>query len=179
MKKWMYIIFPGIGLALFLVLYFAEVKKMDEKERARAEEVAKKKKEDDDRKERLQRESSEAQAKAAKAREDERLRKEADKAAKWKAEGDKIQEDTNKAQAEIAISTKKVADLEAEITRLRNQRDQANREYLALIESVEAAKIERRNAELDIQRKTAMIANRASDSSLTRMPPPIVPAPAH
>ncbi len=179
MKKWMYVIFPGGGLILFLFLYFAEVNKMEEKERVHAAKLIEEKKADDDRKARLQKEASESAAKKAKEREDERLKKEADKAAKWKADGDRIQEQTDKAKAEAAASAKKIAELEDESTRLRNQRDQANREYLDLIKSVELTKIDRRTAELDIQRMTKMIADRAADSSLTRMPPPVAPvAPA-
>lgn len=178
MKKWMYLIFPGIGLGLFLILYFAEVKKMEEKERATAEQVAKDKKADDDRKAKLQQEANESAAKKAQERADELAKKEADKAAKWKAEGDKIQEDTNKANAEAAVSTKKIADLEGQITALHNQRDQANREYLDLIKAVELTKVDRRNAELEIQRMTAMIANKASDSMMAKppAPPAVVPA---
>ena len=178
MKKWMYLIFPGIGLGLFLILYFSEVKKMEAKEHARAEEVAKEKKADEDRKAKLQAEANESAAKKAKERADELAKKDADKAAKWKAEGDKIQEDTDKANAEAAAHTKKIADLEAQINALHNQRDQANREYLDLIKSVELTKVDRRNAELEIQRMTTMIANRASDSSMTKMPPPPAVAPA-
>jgi chromosome segregation ATPase len=174
MKKWMYIIFPGIGLALFLVLYFSEVKKMEEKERAHAEEVAKAKQADDERKAKLQQEANESAAKKAKERADELAKKEADRAAKWKAEGDKIQEDTDKANAEAAAHTKKIADLESQINALRNQRDQGNREYLDLIKAVELTKVDRRNAELEIQRMTKMIADKAADSSMTRMPPPPV-----
>jgi hypothetical protein len=178
MKKWMYLIFPGIGLGLFLILYFAEVKKMDEKERAHAAEVAKEKKADDDRKAKLQQEANESAAKKAQERADELAKKEADKAAKWKAEGDKIQEDTNKANAEAAASTKKIADLENQLNALHNQRDQANREYLDLIKSVELTKVERRTAELEIQRMTKMIADKAADSAMTKMPPPPAVAPA-
>ena len=178
MKKWMYLIFPGIGLGLFLVLYFAEVKKMEEKERVRAEEVSREKKADEERKAKLQQEANESAAKKAQERADELAKKEADKAAKWKAEGDKIQEETNKANAEAAASTKKIAELESQLTALHNQRDQANREYLDLIKAVELTKVDRRNAELEIQRMTKMIADKASDSSMARppAPPAVVPA---
>lgn len=177
MKKWMYIIFPGIGLGLFLILYFSEVKKMEEKERAHAEQVAKDKKAEDDRKAKLQQEANESAAKKAQERADELAKKEADKAAKWKAEGDKIQEETNKANAEAAASTKKITELESQLTALHNQRDQANREYLDLIKSVELTKVDRRNAELEIQRMTAMIANKAADSSMAKPPAPPAVAP--
>jgi uncharacterized coiled-coil DUF342 family protein len=175
MKKWMYVIFPTIGLGLFLILYFAEVKKLDEKEQAHAVEVAQLKKADDERKAKLQDEANASAAKKAKERDDERTRKEAEKAAKWKAEGDKIQEDTDKYKADAAAATKKIADLEAQIEKLRTQRDQANRDYLAAVKAVELGKIERRNAEIEIQRTTKMLVTRAEDSSFAKMPPPFVP----
>lgn len=178
MKKWMYVIFPAIGLGLFSLLYVSEVKKLDEAERVKAEEVAKAKKAEDDRKAKLQDEANASAAKKAKERDDERVRKEAEKAAKWKAEGDKIQEETDKYTAEAAASNKKIADLEAQIAKLRLQKDQANREYLDAIKAVELGKIERRNAEIEIQRTTKMLVSRVEDSSFAKMPPPFVPPPA-
>ena len=41
----------------------------------------------------------------------------------------------------------------------------------AVRKQVEQARINKRNAEMEIQRMTDMIAKRAADSSLTRMPP--------
>jgi len=41
MKKWMYIIFPGSMLALFLVFYFSAEKKSAERERVHKEQAAK------------------------------------------------------------------------------------------------------------------------------------------
>jgi colicin import membrane protein len=178
-KKWMYVIFPGTGLILFLFLYFAEVKKMDEKEAAHNAEVAQLKKADEDRKARLQQEAAESQVKKAKERADELARKEADKAAKWKAEGDKIQEETDKFLAEATDSSKKITELEAQLKALRDQREKANDEYIDLELSVEKAKIDRRSAEIEIQRTTQMVASRAEKSSLTAMPAPVIPPAAH
>lgn len=179
MKKWMYVIFPGIGLGLFCLLYFAEVKKMDEAERVKAEQVAQAKKAEDDRKAKLQDEANASAAKKAKEREEERTRKEAEKAAKWKAEGDKIQEETDKYVAEAAASTKKISDLEAQLAALRVQRDQANREYLDAIKAVELGKIQRRTAEIEIQRTIQMLVARADASMMAKMPPPFVPPADH
>jgi colicin import membrane protein len=179
MKKWMYVIFPGIGLGLFLILYFAEVKKMDEKEAIKATEAAQAKKADDDRKAMLQQQANESAKKKAEERAAELAKKEADKAAKWKAEGDKIQEDTDKYKAEAAASAKKIADLEAQLAKLRDQRDQANREYLDTELAVEQGKIDRRTAEIETQLALQKLVRFAADSSLTKMPPPVAPPAAH
>ena len=40
MKKWMFVIFPGAMLAIFLVFYLSHAKEMDEREAARAAKVA-------------------------------------------------------------------------------------------------------------------------------------------
>ena len=40
MKKWMYVISVGSMLAIFLVIYLAETKKHEERERQRTAEVA-------------------------------------------------------------------------------------------------------------------------------------------
>jgi len=179
MKKWMYVIFPAIGLGLFSLLYLSENKKMDEAERVKAQQIADAKKADDDRKAKLQDEANASAAKKAKEREEERTRKEAEKAAKWKAEGDKIQEETQKSLSEAAASTKKIAELEAQLVALRDQRDQANREYLEAIKGVELGKIQRRNAEIEIQRTTQMLVSRADTTLMAKMPPPFVPPAEH
>eukprot|EP01035_Chromulina_nebulosa_P042524 gene42524-57572_t len=46
MKKWMYLIFPGAMLGIFLVFFLSHQKESDAREKARAEAVAKKEAED-------------------------------------------------------------------------------------------------------------------------------------
>jgi chromosome segregation ATPase len=121
----------------------------------------------------------------AKAQEDARKAQEArdlkdkerqEKAQREKEEQDKkIQDETAKFENEAADLTKQIAGLENQIANLRSKREAMNREALELSKKVEMTKIDRRNAELEIQRMYDMVAQRVADSSLTKAPPPPPP----
>jgi membrane protein involved in colicin uptake len=175
MKKWMYVISVGSMLAIFLVLYFAETKKHDERERVRAAEVAKKKADEDARKAAIEAAAKADADKRAAQRAADEAKKEADRVAKWEAEGQKIKDATDKYNAEADRSARKAAALELQLTDLRAQKEKLNREAFDLTKQVELGKINRRTAEMEIQRITAMIATKATQSSLAR--PPAVVAP--
>jgi hypothetical protein len=175
MKKWMYLIFPGAMLGLFLVVYLAESKKTEEREREHATEVARQKKAEDDKQDVLKKKAEADAKKRADDRAAEEAKKEHDRVAKWEAEAQKILDDTNKSKKAGDDSSKKIANAEAELATLRANREKANREYLELLKNVERAKIDRRTAELEIQRTTDMIARKAADSAMTKMPPPPPP----
>jgi hypothetical protein len=175
MKKWMYLIFPGVMLGLFLVFYLSHKKTAEEKEIAHKVAVEKKKAEDD-----MKKKEAEANArKDAKKRQDEReaeeRKKEEEKAAKQAADDKKVRDQTAEYTAKGAASAKQAANLEAELDRLRKEKDKLGRETFDLRKQVELTRIARRNAELEIQRMTEMVVRRASDSALTR--PPAIPVP--
>ena len=86
-----------------------------------------------------------------------------------------VREETAKFEDEAARLTKQIADLEREIAGLRAQREQTNQEAFELAKQVELAKIDRRTAEMDLQRMYEMVAQKVTDSSLTKMP--VVPPP--
>ncbi len=110
---------------------------------------------------------AERDAKQRAAQEKARLEKEAQDRA--------IREETAKFEDEAARLTKQIADLEREISALRDRREQTNRESIELAKQVELAKIDRRTAEMDLQRMYEMVAQKIAESSLTKMP--VVPAP--
>jgi hypothetical protein len=170
MKKWMYVISVGSMLAIFLVFYVSETKKREEKEAQRQvalknKEAAKKAEQAAiEAKARADAEKRTADAKAAAAA------KEAERVAKWEAVGREIQEATNKHNADADRYAKRSAALELELTNLRAEKEKLNREAFELAKQVELGKINRRTAELEIQRITAMIAAKASQSSLAHAP---------
>ncbi len=176
MKKWMYLIFPGAMLVLFLAFYFSEGKKTHEREtkyKAEATRIAAKKQADKD--------LLEAKARAdSKKRSEQRAADEAAKQAKvradWEKTGHEIQDAINEANAKSVLSNKKISELTRQLTELRGQKEKANRELLDLDKALELAKISRRTAEIETQRMAEMVAKRAVDSSLTKVPP--TPAPA-
>lgn len=178
MKKWMYLIFPTVMLAGFLGFYFSHKKAAEAKERAHIAEVAKKKTEDDEKKKIAETKAREDAKKRQDEREAEDRKKEEEKAARQRADDEKVRASTAEFTAKGEAAAKQVATLDSELDRLRKEKDKTTRETFDLAKQVELARIARRNAELEIQRVTAMIAQRASDSAMTRMPPPPPAAPA-
>ena len=178
MKKWMYLVFPGAMLGIFLVFFLSHSKEAEAREKVRlevqakklAEEAAKKKAEEDRARADAEKRSAERAAEDAK--------KEAEKIAKQATIDREIKEATDKALAEAATSQKTIDGLEAELERLHKQKDQLSRDGFDIAKQVEAAKVAKRTAELEIQRTVDLVARRAQDSYLTRMPPPPPPPPA-
>ncbi len=105
-------------------------------------------------------------------REAEQAKKDADRKAKWEADGAKIASDTADYKKQADAYTKEINGLELQLLELRRLKDQRTNEALALTEQVELARINKRNAELEIQRLTDMVAERAAKSAMAQMPPP-------
>ena len=169
-----YVILPVALLILFGGYYFKVAKPemaatvlADEKRIAdeRAAEEAKRKEieakaQDDARKAQAVRDAKEHERlEKAQRDKDEQDRKVLDETVKYEKEADKL--------------SKQIADLEMEITNLRNKREDMNREVLELAKKVELTKIDRRNAELEIQRMYDIVAQKVAASSLTQAPPPV------
>ena len=171
MKKWMYVLGPGLMLGVFLFFYFSSKAETDARmkaEKARKEEVAR----DLEQKKQI----AEAKARAdAERRNAERAAEEAkiakDKQDKYDAEMRRIKEDTDKANANAAASAKEISELTIELDSLHKQKDALTREGFDFAKRVELAEVARRNAELEIQRMVQMIANRADQSIMAKMPP--------
>jgi hypothetical protein len=176
MKKWFYVLFPVALLAIFTVFYMSSRAETLAKEQAHREQVAQEKAEADAKK----------QVAEAKARDDaekrniERAAEEAkiakDKEDKYNADMERIKEDTDKSNATADEYAKKVSDLTIELDTLRKQKDQLTRDAFEADKQVELADVDRRNAEMEIQRYTAMIADRADQSAMAKMPPPPPPS---
>ncbi len=111
-------------------------------------------------------------ARKAQAERDEKERARQEKALQQKEEEErKLKEETAKYENEANRLSKQIADMEIQITNLRNQREDTNRKVFELAKQVELAKIDRRTAEMDLQRMYEMIAQKVADSSLAKMPP--------
>lgn len=170
MKKWMYVIFPGLMLALFLVVYTSHVKEAEAREKARLEKVAQQRAEEVRQKKEAEERAQVDAQKRAKEREEEERKKEDERRKKQEAADKVVTDETAKYKGEADASAKKAGDLEIELDRLHKQRDQLTREDFDLAKQVELAKVARRNAELEEQRMTAMIAQRAGSSTVAQMP---------
>ena len=164
----MYVIFPAAMLGIFLAFYFSAAKKAELKEQQHAAEIAKQKA-DETEKKRIAEDKARADAeKRAGERAAEEAKKEADKIAKWQGDSKRIQDDTDKSFADADKYQKEVARLEIELDTIRKAKDKASREAFDLLKQVERSKVDRRNAEIEIQRLTEMVARKASESSMTR-----------
>jgi hypothetical protein len=172
MKKWFYVLFPAILLSVFLFYYTASKAETEARDKAAKAELAKEKAEADQKKataeakaredaERRSADRAAEEAKAAKEKED-----------KYNTDMARIKEDTDRSNATAATYAKQVSDLTIELDSLHKQKDTETREAFELAKKVELAQVARRNAELEIQRYTAMLSDRAEQSTLTKMPPP-------
>ena len=176
MKKWMYLIFPGAMLGLFLVFFLSHTKEAEAREKVRLEVLAKKiasdaaqKKADEDRA------RADAEKRAAERAADD-AKKEAERAAKIAANDKEIKDATDRAVAEGETFQKTIDRLEGELDLAHKQQDQLSRDNFDLAKKVELAKVARRTAELEIQRTVALVARKAQDTYLVRLPPPPPPS---
>lgn len=107
---------------------------------------------------------------------EERAKKDRDREEKLRKQQEdqdnQVREETNRWLAESATVTKQIADLQKGIADLRDQREALNREVFDDAAKVELAKIDRRNAELDLQRMYNIVAQKVDESFLTKLPPP-------
>lgn len=176
MKKWMYLIFPGIMLGAFLVVYLSHVEEAEKREQSRLLAAQQKL-------EKEMQEKKEAEARAAedaKKRQEEREAEEAKKAEerrrKQEAADKEIQDAIAELHAESDKSAQQAAQLEIELDRLHKEKDLLGREEFDLAKQVEAARTAKRTTELQQQHFTQVLAQRAANSTLAAMPPP-PPAP--
>jgi chromosome segregation ATPase len=175
MKKWMYVLGPGIMLAVFMFFYLASKEETEARlkaEKAHKEEVAKEAEQKKQLAEAKAREDAERRN-AERAADEARIAKE--KQDRYDADMRRIKDDTDKANASAADSAAKVSELTIELDTLHKQKDSLTREGFDLAKRVEMAAVARRNSEIEIQRMVEMIANRADQSSMTKMPPPPPP----
>lgn len=177
MKKWLYLILPAVMTVVFGVFYVNHEKDVLSRESTRSKQIADKKAAD-----KAVKDAAEAKAKeSAKVTQAEReaadAKREADRKAKQDAVDKEIKDSTDASLAEADTSSKRAVILEAELERLQKERDRLGREAFDLAKQVELAMVAKRNAELEEQRLTEMIARRASDAAMAKIPPPPPPAP--
>lgn len=170
-----YIIIPLILLGIFTFFYrnFSAENELQMAAKAAAEAAA------------IEQEAA-AKAEAERiSREDAARRtaeREADEAAKiaqrrvaWEADGAKVAADTANAKAKSDEHQTRINELELQLAALRQERETLNNEAFAMMKEVEAARIAKRNAELQVQRMAQMVSQKAENSVLVKAP--ILPPP--
>lgn len=176
MKKWLYFIFPAILTVIFSFFYLTHIKEAKEKDRVRKAEIARVQKEEADRKAEIEEKARQDASRRAAERAAADAKKEADRIAAWEAVGKEIQDATDKNNAEADAFARQAANLEIELDALRRAKEKINGEVLIQSKAVERALVDKRTAEIEVQRRTEMIRQRVSASSMTKMP--VVAAPA-
>jgi hypothetical protein len=170
MKKWMYVIFPGIMLGLFLVVYTSHVKEAEEREKARIAKVEADRKEEEAKKKEAEKIAAEDAKKRQIEREAEEQKKEDERRRKQAAADKEVRDKTDEYRAKADTAQKDVNKLEIELDRLHKQKEQLSRDDFDLAKQVELARVAKRNAELQEQHLMQMIANKADASAMAQMP---------
>jgi chromosome segregation ATPase len=167
-----FVIVPVVLLAAFAFVYNNAKKEMAIKDAIKAEQAARVKAEEKKHKDEI-----EARATAdAKKRQDEREAADLAKEEKKKKEYEDImktlKDEAAKYSTEADKLSKEAADLEIQISQARTDKEKLNRETFDLAKQVEQTKINRRTAELEIQRLVEMVAKKLNDNSVVVPPPP-------
>jgi hypothetical protein len=178
MKKWMYIIFPGIMLGLFLAFYFTHKKEAEELEQKQLMEARQKEAAEVAKKKKAEEEAAKNASENRRKHDEEEKAKDATRIAKQAAADKEVKDRTDADIARGDKAGKEVAAREIELDALRKKKEQINKEAFELAKQVELAKIARRNAELESQRMHERVSRVAGESSLSRMPPPMPVPPA-
>ncbi len=177
-----YLIAPVALLLAFLftpsVGYFSAQKEINAKLDAEAKRKAEAKIADDSRKAEIERKATEDARKRQAEREAEEQAKLQKKEKDYADAMTKLKDETNGYIADTDKLVKENAELEIQLGNLRNQKERTNRETFELAKQVELEKINRRNAELEIQRMVEMVGTKVGSSTIATIPvpPPTPPA---
>ena len=168
----LYLIVPAVLLILFTFFYNGALKEMQAKEITRQEKIAQDKATEAARKKVIEDKATQEAMKRQQDREAADLAKEQKKQKDYEDAIKTLKDETAKYSSESDKLQKESSDLEIQISQNRSDREKLNRESLELSKRVEQAKINRRTAELEIQRMMEMVAKKLNDSSIATPPPP-------
>ena len=167
-----YLIVPVVLLAVFAVLYNGALKEMKTKADqqqatadAKTAEENKHKAEVEARAQIDAKKHQEERDAADRAKEEKRIKEYEDQ---LKA----LKDEANKYNTEADKLSKEAADLELQISQARTDKEKLNTETFDIAKEIELTKINRRNAELEIQRMIDMLGKKLTASSIILPPPP-------
>lgn len=174
MKKLLltYVVTPGIMFGIFLFFYNGAVKEMDAKVERQRIEKAEKDKVEAERKKVIEDKALADAERRQKEREAEDAKKLAQKEAEYTKVMNQLASDTADENAQADKLAKEVGELEISISQTRSTKEKLNRETFDLAKEVELAKVNRRNAEIEIQRMVEIAGKKVADSSVAILPPP-------
>jgi membrane-associated HD superfamily phosphohydrolase len=171
-----YYAFIPLALLLgFIFVYRSAVEQMDAKDAQLKKQVAAAKAADDARRNEIERKAQEDALKHQQEREAEDRAREEKKEHDYQSAMNQLKTEADAYSAEADKFSKENAALELELSQARTLKEKTSSDVFELSKQVELAKIDRNNAELEIQRLIEMVAMRATNSSLTALPPAPVP----
>lgn len=160
MKRY-YIGVPVLLLALFGAVYWNYTQTAAATEATRATELRRAHEADEARKAEAERLARADADKHAAERAAEERRQEEEKRALWLAESHKIELETKALQEKLEAGNTELARLQAGLTAAHERVAALRQEQFEAARQVESGRIEKRNAELEIQRLTDLLAHRA------------------
>ncbi len=175
MKK-AYYIAPVLLLAAFVGLYWHHMGVMKAKEEVKRVEQARIKAEADAKKREAELRAKEDADKRIAEREAAEKKKEEEREAKRVADIEKIKSETARYNSLLDESTKQAQSLEKQLKDARALKEKLSRDEFEFEKKVQLAMIEKRTAELQVQRMAEIVAQRTNKSTLTQLPTPPVPA---
>lgn len=170
-----YIIVPVLLLGVFVFFYNGALKEMAAKEERKKQEAAAVQAAEDARRQIIEQKAAEDARRRQEEREAADRAKEEKKTRDYEDALRQLNDEGGRYAAEADALAKEAAQLEVQLVEMRNLKEKTNREAFELAKQVELAKVQRRNAELEIQRMVDMVAQRVGASSMTAMPPPPPP----
>lgn len=163
-----YLLVPVILLALFGGVYWQHTRTAAHETAVKAAAVAAAKEADAAKKAEAERKARADAEKRTAERLAEEARRDAEKRARTEEENLRIAADTAAYRTQIATLATETSTLEKQLAELRARREKLNTDAFALAKEVELARIAKRNAELEIQRLTDMVARQAANTTLAR-----------
>ena len=164
----LYLTVPVILVALFGGIYWQHSRTVAAQAVEKAAVLASAQKAEADKKAEAERQARADAAKRAADRLAEEQKKAAEKKARYEEESRLLAAETSGYAAKVTSLTAELAAQEKQLAELRARRAALNAEAFTLAKDVELARIAKRNAELEIQRLTEMVARQAAGATLAR-----------
>ena len=161
----LYIIVPLALLAVFSGVYWQHNQEAAEQAKEKAVAVAQTKAIEEAKKAESDRQSREDTAKRETARLAEEQKKDLEKRSKWETDSVRIAEDTSAYTAKAAEAAKQVETLQKQLADLRASRKTLNEEAFSAAHDTEILSIQKRDAELEIQRMNEILVRKAGGTS--------------
>jgi flagellar motility protein MotE (MotC chaperone) len=168
----LYVIVPVLAIIAFLFFYNSESERIRNDAVAAAAQKAAAEKAAEDERARLRAAAMEK----ARQLEEQRNKEEDDKRRKKEKEFEDgikvILDEGAKYRADADKYKQEAAELEKELEALRTRKQNLSRDSIEMNREIAYAIIARNNAELEVHRYAEMVAQKANESSLTKLPPP-------